>query len=97
MSDVLLATVPILEQSGANWVIFQLDFQMVVEGKGLWGHYNRSKVQPTTSSLPTMTVFSPTLATSATSIVSSLTATLSTSSTAPTVLFGTVTEVLEWD
>jgi len=44
MSDVLLATVPILEQSGANWVIFQLGFQMVVEGKGLWGYYNRSKV-----------------------------------------------------
>jgi len=31
MSDVLLATVSMQEQSGADWVIFQLGFQIVVE------------------------------------------------------------------
>ena len=95
MSGMLLAIVPILEQSEANWVISQLGFQIVVKGKSLWDYYNGSKVLPTTSSLPTMTVFPLTLAISATFIVSSLTVTLPTPSIALTVLFGTVTEVLE--
>jgi len=39
---------------------------------GLWDYYNRSKIWPTTSNLPIITVFSFTLPISATSVASPL-------------------------
>ncbi|KXN85596.1 hypothetical protein AN958_11091, partial [Leucoagaricus sp. SymC.cos] len=57
LNDILPASVPKLDVSGGNWVIFSLHFQMVVQGKGLWGHFDGSvpcpkPTTPITSSAP---------------------------------------------
>lgn len=41
-NDVLPSSVPKLDVSGANWAIFALRFQTVIQGKGLWGHFDGS-------------------------------------------------------
>ncbi|KXN81574.1 hypothetical protein AN958_04443 [Leucoagaricus sp. SymC.cos] len=100
VNDVMPVTVPGLEQSGANWTIFQLCFQTAVQGKGLWGHFDGSKIRPVLS-LPSVTV-SP-LLTSSPSPAGSGPDSSNTSSTpapdskAATVLLGTDGEILEWD
>jgi len=42
--------VPKLDVSGANWAIFALCFQTVIQGKGLWGHFDGSSPCPVLSS-----------------------------------------------
>ncbi|XP_006454913.1 hypothetical protein AGABI2DRAFT_54475, partial [Agaricus bisporus var. bisporus H97] len=39
--------VPALEVSGSNWAIFELRFRMVIQGKGLWGHFDGTVPRPT--------------------------------------------------
>ncbi|KAF9444304.1 hypothetical protein P691DRAFT_627431, partial [Macrolepiota fuliginosa MF-IS2] len=54
LNDVLPAAVPRLDMSGGNWVIFLLCFQMVIQGKGLWGHFNgTTTATPATGPDPT--------------------------------------------
>ncbi|KXN87309.1 hypothetical protein AN958_08973 [Leucoagaricus sp. SymC.cos] len=93
-------TVPRLEQSGVNWAIFQLRFQTAVQGKGLWGHFDGSKIWPVLS-LPSVTVSPP--STSSPSPAGSGPDSSNTSSTpapdskAATVLLSTDGKILEWD
>ncbi|EKM74598.1 hypothetical protein AGABI1DRAFT_133077 [Agaricus bisporus var. burnettii JB137-S8] len=47
INDVLPPTVPALDVSGTNWAIFELRFRMVIQGKGLWGHFDGSTPRPT--------------------------------------------------
>jgi hypothetical protein len=46
VSDILPATLPELDVSGDNWAIFELRFWTVVQGKGLWGHYDGTSPRP---------------------------------------------------
>ncbi|XP_006461650.1 hypothetical protein AGABI2DRAFT_71868, partial [Agaricus bisporus var. bisporus H97] len=55
INDVLPPTVPALDVSGTNWAIFELRFRMVIQGKGLWGHFDGSTPLPIPST-PTPTV-----------------------------------------
>ena len=41
-NDILPTSVPKLDVSGANWAIFALCFQTVIQEKGLWGHFDGS-------------------------------------------------------
>jgi hypothetical protein len=58
-----------LDVSGANWAIFALRFQMVVQGKGLWKHFDGSELCPVlstaaqTSTAPTTAPAAPAVAT----------------------------------
>jgi len=69
VNDALPASVPELDVSGANWAIFLLRFQMVIQGKGLWGHFDGTNVCPVltavqatpTMTAPTITAFTTTL------------------------------------
>jgi hypothetical protein len=56
--DVLPNSLPKLDVSGGNWVIFMLHFQTVVQGKGLWGHFDGSEICPVLST-PTQTSSTP--------------------------------------
>jgi len=49
-NDILPTSVPKLDVSGANWAIFALYFQTVIQGKGLWGHFDGSSPCPVLSS-----------------------------------------------
>jgi hypothetical protein len=58
-----------LDVSGANWAIFALRFQTVVQGKGLWKHFDGSELCPVlstavqTSTTPTTAPTAPAVAT----------------------------------
>ena len=45
-NNVLPASVPKLDVLGTNWAIFSLRFKTVVQGKGLWGHFDGSMPCP---------------------------------------------------
>jgi len=49
-NDVLPTSVPKLDVSGMNWAIFSLQFKIVVQEKGLWGHFDGSMSCPVLSS-----------------------------------------------
>ena len=68
LNDVLPASVPKLDVSGGNWAIFALRFQTVVQGKGLWGHFDGSVPCPvlTPSATATTATATTTTATPAT-------------------------------
>ncbi|KXN87533.1 hypothetical protein AN958_08467 [Leucoagaricus sp. SymC.cos] len=51
LNDILPTSVPKLDVSGGNWVIFSLHFQIVVQGKGLWGHFDGSVPCPKPTTL----------------------------------------------
>jgi len=58
VNDALPALVPELDVSGTNWAIFLLYFQMVIQGKGLWEHFDGMNVCPVLTAVqatPTMT------------------------------------------
>jgi hypothetical protein len=40
VNNVLPPNMPALDISGSNWAMFELQFWMVVRGKGLWGHFD---------------------------------------------------------
>ncbi|PPQ83602.1 hypothetical protein CVT26_001384 [Gymnopilus dilepis] len=46
LSDSLPTSVPKLDATGVNWVIFQVRFQDAVEAKGFWGHFDGSALRP---------------------------------------------------
>ena len=46
VNDVLSTLVPKLDISGANWVIFLLRFQIVIQGKELQRHFDRISICP---------------------------------------------------
>lgn len=100
VNDVLPSTVPELVESGENWAIFQLRFRTAIRGKGLWGHFDGSKVKPV-SQLPSVTVSPPSIsspgATSTTSTASATTTVTPSSTPIPTILLGTPGEILEWE
>ena len=46
LSDTLPSSIPKLDASGMNWVIFAIRFQDAVEAKGFWGHFDGTKTRP---------------------------------------------------
>jgi len=46
LTDTLPSSVPKLEASGLNWVIFSLCFQNAIEAKGYWGHFDGTTLWP---------------------------------------------------
>ena len=46
LSDTLPSSIPKLDASGMNWVIFAVRFQDAVEAKGFWGHFTGTKTRP---------------------------------------------------
>jgi len=62
LSDTLLSSVPKLNASGLNWVVFSLRFQDAVEAKGYWGHFDGTSERPSVpklEDLPAMTADAP--------------------------------------
>ena len=56
LSDSLPSSIPKLDASGINWVIFSLHFHDAVEAKGFWGHLDGTSTRPINSTIPgTMT------------------------------------------
>jgi hypothetical protein len=49
LSDSLPTSVPKLETSGLNWVIFLVRFCDAVDAKGYWGHFDGSTPVPSMS------------------------------------------------
>ena len=47
LADTLPSSIPRLEASGLNWVIFSLHFQDAVKAKGYWGHFDSTEPRPT--------------------------------------------------
>lgn len=44
--DTLPTSVPTLETSGKNWLLFSLRFTLAVKAKGKWGHFDGTKPRP---------------------------------------------------
>ena len=59
LADTLPSSIPKLDASGLNWVIFLLRFQDAVEAKGYWGHFDGTTPRPD----PTSTVLQSTTVT----------------------------------
>jgi hypothetical protein len=53
LSDSLPTSVPKLEATELNWVIFLVRFRDAVEAKGYWGHFDGSLPAPSLSTPPT--------------------------------------------
>ena len=54
-TDTLLSNVPKLDVKGTNWAIFVFRFQVTVEVKELWSHFDGSSSPPTISATPMAT------------------------------------------
>jgi len=52
LSDSLPSSIPKLDTSSINWVIFSVCFQDAVEAKGFWGHFNGASTCPVNSTIP---------------------------------------------
>ncbi|KXN86799.1 hypothetical protein AN958_09594, partial [Leucoagaricus sp. SymC.cos] len=61
LNDILSALVPKLNVSRGNWTIFSLHFQIVVQGKGLWGHFDSSVPHPKPTTLIMLSTSVPAL------------------------------------
>jgi len=62
LADTLPSSVPKLDASGLNWVVFSLRFQDAVEAKGYWGHFDGTSERPSVpkpEDLPAMTADAP--------------------------------------
>jgi hypothetical protein len=46
LSDSLPTSVPKLDASHTNWVIFTFHFQDAMEAKGFWGHFDGTSSRP---------------------------------------------------
>jgi hypothetical protein len=46
MSDPYATSVPRLEPTGSNWVIFSMRFQEAMEANQKWGHFDGSATRP---------------------------------------------------
>ena len=46
LADTLPSSIPKLDATGMNWVIFLLHFQDTVEAKGYWGHFDGTGPRP---------------------------------------------------
>ena len=44
--DTLPASVPKLETSGKNWLLFSIRFQLAVKAKGKWSHFDGTVLRP---------------------------------------------------
>ena len=44
--DMLPASVPKLETSGKNWLLFLICFQLAVKAKGKWSHFDGTVSRP---------------------------------------------------
>src|SRR5438270_13186378 len=49
LSDTLPSSVPKLDATSVNWVIFSVCFQDAVEAKSFWGHFNGTSTCPALS------------------------------------------------
>lgn len=97
VNDVLPSSVPMLDQAGGNWAIFRLRFEMAIRGKGLWGHFDGTRVRPVTE-MPKVSVSPPSASTAQASSAPATAATaVDRTSPSATVLLGTPGEILEWD
>ncbi|KIM45005.1 hypothetical protein M413DRAFT_25393 [Hebeloma cylindrosporum] len=66
LADSLPPSIPKLDATGLNWVIFSVRFQDAVEAKGFWGHFDAAAPAPTggtaATPAPTMVVSNDVLA-----------------------------------
>ena len=46
-TDTLPSNVPKLDVKGTNWAIFTFHFQVTIEAKELWSHFNGTSTPPT--------------------------------------------------
>jgi hypothetical protein len=46
LSDSLPSSIPKLDASGLNWVIFSIRFQDAIEAKGFWSHFDGTGSRP---------------------------------------------------
>ena len=65
LSDSLPSSIPKLDASGVNWVIFSVRFQDAVEAKGFWGHFDGASTRPVDSTIPGTTTPGGSVATAA--------------------------------
>jgi len=92
VNDILPTLVPELDVSGANWTIFSLCLQMVIQGKGLWGHFDGTSVCPVLTAMQA----TPTT-TASTTVISTITSSTQTSQPSPAPsLIGTQDEINTW-
>ena len=69
VNDILPILVPKLDISRANWAIFSLRLQIVIQGKELLGHFNRMSVCPVLTAVQVIpTTTAPTIAISTTTL-----------------------------
>ncbi|KAA1478898.1 hypothetical protein DENSPDRAFT_743280, partial [Dentipellis sp. KUC8613] len=51
-TDTLPSSVPKLNTRGANWAIFSACFQIAIEAKGKWGHFDGTEPRPVFTDSP---------------------------------------------
>ena len=95
-SDTLPVLVPELDVSRANWAIFSLHFQIVLQEKGLWEHFNGTSICPVSAttqstSSSSITASIPTTQTTVITVFPSTTISIPISST------GTQDEINAWN
>jgi hypothetical protein len=93
--DVLSSSVPQLDVSGGNWAIFTLRFQMVIQGKGLWGHFYGSTLCPVLST-PTQTSPTPSMTSATATIPQAATPATPPTTAPPTPPTGTQDNINAW-
>ena len=51
-TDTLPSNIPKLNVKGMNWAIFSFRFQVAIEAKELWSHFDGTSTSPTVSATP---------------------------------------------
>ena len=51
-TDTLPSNVPKLDVKGTNWAIFSFRFQVAIEAKELWSHFDGTSTSPAVSATP---------------------------------------------
>src|ERR1700678_1497363 len=52
LADTLPSSVPKLDPTGSNWIVFLFRFQDAINAKGLWGHFDGTSKMPALSTPP---------------------------------------------
>jgi len=100
VNDILPSSVPKLDVSGGNWVIFLLRFQTIVKGKSLWEHFDGSMpclVLSSSAQSSTPLASSPTQISRIILTVSITLATLSSSTLVASSPTGTAADIAAWE
>ena len=52
ITDTLPSNIPKLDVKGTNWAIFSFHFQVAIEAKELWSHFDGTSTSPAVSATP---------------------------------------------